>query len=310
MKRKIIKLGQATFVASLPSKWVRKFSLKQGDYLELEEKGGSLIFTSEKTKEVRSISLDFTTTNTKLARGYLETAYDLGFEEIEVIHNQVIDKYKEDAKSNTAEYIQGFVNNRFVGSEIVEQSNKRTVIKDLGGVREDSAEQVFNRTLFMLKSLAEDCLTALKENDKEKLRGAQTKFENIRKFILYYKRLISLSRMEEKEYKFRNRLAVHLNNINSGYRVIARETLNGGCTYSADALDFVEAVNKHLYSTINLCLKFNKEKALGTTEERAVIWKMLHKIRPKGKDYIVIFTLGGIIGSTSNIVRDMLGLEL
>ncbi|MBW2964344.1 hypothetical protein KY363_02695 [Candidatus Woesearchaeota archaeon] len=310
MKRKIIKLGQATFVASLPSRWIRQYSLKQGDYLELEEKGATLVFSSQQSKHLNRTTIDITTANTKLLRGYLETAYDLGFEEIELVHNPAIKEYKEDKQAITEDYIQGFVNSRFIGSEVVEQSTKRTLIKDLGGVRQDSADQVFNRTLFMIKNLAEDVLTGIKEKDTAKLKGIKTKFENIRKFVLYYNRLISLTNMDEKTYKFRNRLAVHLNSINSGYKVIARETLKGNYEYSPDAIQFFERITEHLFSTINLCLKFESEKALSLTEEREKIWKMLHEIKPKGKDYILLMPLGGILGATANTIKDELGLEL
>jgi len=43
MKRKIIKLGTATLVVSLPSKWTKKFNLKSGNDLELEEANSNLI---------------------------------------------------------------------------------------------------------------------------------------------------------------------------------------------------------------------------------------------------------------------------
>ena len=45
MQRKIIQLGNDTFVVSLPSVWVKHHKLKKGDELEVEEVGW------EKTKE-------------------------------------------------------------------------------------------------------------------------------------------------------------------------------------------------------------------------------------------------------------------
>ena len=40
MKRKIIKLGQATYVMSIPSKWIRENDLDKGDYIDVSEEEG------------------------------------------------------------------------------------------------------------------------------------------------------------------------------------------------------------------------------------------------------------------------------
>ena len=42
MKRKVIKLGRATLVASLPSRWVNANNIEPGDEIDLEERGKNL----------------------------------------------------------------------------------------------------------------------------------------------------------------------------------------------------------------------------------------------------------------------------
>ena len=37
MKRKIVKQGSATMTISLPATWIKKFNLKVGDELEIDE---------------------------------------------------------------------------------------------------------------------------------------------------------------------------------------------------------------------------------------------------------------------------------
>lgn len=311
MKRKIIQLGKATYVASLPAKWMREHGLEKGDYLEVEEEKGDLVLRTKKVRQNKITSLDFRNSNTKLAITYLETVYDLGYEQVEIVHSPFLEEYKTHKKINTPQFIQQVVNNRFIGLEIVEQSERRTLLRDLGGgIKEDSASQIINRILFLVKNSASDCLTALKNKEKGKLVLMETHFENIRKFILYYNRLLSLSKLGEDEFKFRNRLAVHLNNINSTYKVIGRETLKSRVFYSAKALGFLEKINENLFSTVSLCLKFNKEKALEITQERKKIWQMLYQLKPEQKDYLLLFTLGSILGATSNLIKDRFGLEI
>ena len=60
MKRKIIKLGPATLVISLPSKWIKQTHVKPGDEIELEEIDNNLVIKAEESKKINKIFLDFT----------------------------------------------------------------------------------------------------------------------------------------------------------------------------------------------------------------------------------------------------------
>ena len=51
MKRKVIKQGPATLMISLPSKWAKNIGLKQGDEVELIEKGNGLLISSGSVSE-------------------------------------------------------------------------------------------------------------------------------------------------------------------------------------------------------------------------------------------------------------------
>ncbi len=43
MKRKVSLHGPSTLTVSLPSKWVKKYCIKKGDELDIEEKNSTLI---------------------------------------------------------------------------------------------------------------------------------------------------------------------------------------------------------------------------------------------------------------------------
>ena len=47
MKRKIVKQGAATMTVSLPTSWIKKFDLRQGDSIDVQEIGKSLVMTTE-----------------------------------------------------------------------------------------------------------------------------------------------------------------------------------------------------------------------------------------------------------------------
>ena len=48
MKRKIVQHGCSSLTITLPFPWVRKFNLKKGDELEVEEQGHTLLVSTQK----------------------------------------------------------------------------------------------------------------------------------------------------------------------------------------------------------------------------------------------------------------------
>ena len=48
MKRKVIQLAGKTLLVSLPIKWAKKYGIKKGNEVEVEERGKSLLIATEK----------------------------------------------------------------------------------------------------------------------------------------------------------------------------------------------------------------------------------------------------------------------
>src|SRR3989338_7296591 len=116
MKRKIIRLGKTTLVASLPTKWTREFNLNRGDYLDVEERNGELILSAKKVVKETEKNLDFTkTNNTLLVMINLQEAYYAGFNTISIIHNPELEDYSTKKKIKTTKFLQQLIGDRFIG---------------------------------------------------------------------------------------------------------------------------------------------------------------------------------------------------
>ena len=86
MERKLVKQGDVTLMVSLPSKWIKHNSLKQGDAVHIEIKDdNSLNITGKGTSTVKSIELTVTKDALRTA---IASAYKAGYEEI-VLHSDV-----------------------------------------------------------------------------------------------------------------------------------------------------------------------------------------------------------------------------
>src|SRR3989338_4090083 len=131
MKRKIIRLGKTTLVASLPTKWTREFNLNRGDYLDVEERNGELILSAKKISKETEKNLDFTkVSNTMLALLILQATYNAGFDTISISHQPEIEEYRTRKKIKTSKFLQGLVREQYTGMEIIEQTEKKTIFKE------------------------------------------------------------------------------------------------------------------------------------------------------------------------------------
>ena len=301
MKRKIIKLGQATYVASLPSKWIRAHNLEKGDYLDVEEEQGDLTFRVEGRKRNKAITLDITKLDTKLAASVLETSYIVGYDPIEIIHNPEIKEYLSKSKGNklsTTEFITTIVNEKLIGSEIIEQSDKRIIIKDLGGgLNEESTDNIFRRILFLLKDISQEIMEALTNNNLERIKHLQTKVKLSKKLILYYSRLLNQSKISSSQLKIKNTILTNINFINGTFKVLLRDALTTKKPYSKESINVLSGVYKHLNHLVVLFLKFDLDKAAEFIEKRESIIASINSFEPKPQDLGVSYSLGALMGS-------------
>ncbi|MFC1723132.1 hypothetical protein ACFL0V_03255 [Nanoarchaeota archaeon] len=311
MKRKIIKLGRSTYVTSLPSVWIREHNLEKGDFVELEEQDGGLRLTAGGQKKGKKLEIDATNIQDKILDAELEMAYTLGYETIEIIHGMELKIYRHPykkkikAKTKTTAFVQDKVNTKFIGMEVVEQSDKRTVIKDLGGgVSEEQANNIFKRILFLISQQAKESVT----KEKGKLEALLPGFDNTRKFIIYYLRVLARTSMPRTEARVRTNIMTHLNSINSAYRSIVAISLAKNMP-SKNMRDVLAMVVKNIDDMKSICLDYKQEKVIKFLDQRVKTWETFEKKKLQSADLPVMFNMGGLMGAIWYIVKEFHGME-
>ncbi len=312
MKRRIIKLGQATYVTSLPSKWIRQFSLDKGDYLEVEEKGNSLILSTQKNTPVSEITLDLKKVNTRLIATLVQSVYILGYDRMVLLHDPLIHEYKTAKKVKATEFLQTLLNKRFVGAEIVEQTETKTVVMDLGGVSEQTSEQVFNRIIFLTKTLTQDCVQAIKENNSEVLSSIPTRTDNVNRFLIYYQRLIAKTRREDAlRHAVIAQMITQFKLMCGTYNHISKLALELHCHFSKKVLQLFLEVNAALHQSLTLCLAFNMNKAIEFIDGREKLWESLNaqKKNLEKNDLLLYGMFGELMFSMYSAVKYRFSFE-
>ena len=245
MKRKIIKLGTATLVVSLPSKWTKKFNLKQGDEIDVEEENSNLLLQTKKCIAAKKeITIDLTDQDEKGMEIILTHVYRRGFERIVV----------KNINENILKTIRKVVKNLLLGFEISKRTSDSCIIENLAEPTEQKGDVLLRRIFLMVKEMQNKILS-----DFEKKNYNDSDIEEIRnqtdRFTIYYRRI--LSKQAEKETTFRWELLTTLMRIDHSYHYMYKFASENKLKPDPDVISLLKELKN--YFQILYDAYFNKD---------------------------------------------------
>ncbi|MCG2717796.1 MAG: hypothetical protein L6408_03025 [Nanoarchaeota archaeon] len=196
----MIQMAGKTMVVSLPISWVKKYSLKKGEDINVEEQDNKIIISSEKSFATKKFKFNASGLHPLIRRTLLRV-YLEGYEEIEI-------KFEN---KNQFELLYNLINNELIGFEIVKKDKNHCFIKDVAQISDSEFDSILRRIFLMIKSLGEDSLNAIKEKNKKELEGLIEKDKEINKFSNFCIRL--LNKKGHKDFKKTNSYFFILNQI-------------------------------------------------------------------------------------------------
>lgn len=171
MKRNIVQQGPTTLMVSLPIKWVRKYGLKKGEQVNVEERGRELTISTEEETERTKTEIDLLNEDYTYIWRMISTAYVSGYDEIKINFD----------KLEILKIVQKIVVEYFVGFEIVEQKKDYCIVKNVSGNRVDEFDAILKRiflTLIQTSEIFRDYLGKGEDPslilDLEKINNRQT----------------------------------------------------------------------------------------------------------------------------------------
>ena len=118
MKRKIIQLAGRTYVVSLPAEWIKKYNVKKGSEVDLEESGNKVIVTTSSELVSDKVSVDLTN-SLPMTKRILGALYKSGYDEIHATFGS------EDERK----VIEEVVKDAFIGFEVSYLGKNNVVIR-------------------------------------------------------------------------------------------------------------------------------------------------------------------------------------
>jgi len=166
---------------SLPRKWALKYGIKKGDELEINEIGAKLTVETSSIPVPERVVVNFDQFSPLTAKCALDVLHKAGYGEIEISYTD-----KTVYKAISDRLLQ------LIGCDVVEQTDKKVVIKDITkGSLESEFDSLFRRTFLITVSMAKNGLNSVKKgNFSEVAEFASTESTN-NKLVNYCHRILT-----------------------------------------------------------------------------------------------------------------------
>jgi len=247
--RKIQFTGKSSYIVSLPKQWVMDLGLKQGDQIRMVRKDSSTLEiyppkfeTRSQKKEDATIEIEDEETFTIVRK--LISLYFLGYKTINV--------KPKSGRLNPSQRnaVKEAVKRMLMGSEIISDSSSGITIQVLVNLLELSVDGAIKRMIHLAKSMSNDAILAMSENNLELAQEVINTDDEVDRFGFYIIRQLKIAIQNEhmlKEMGFKNARDC------LGYRLVVKNIERTGdhaVLIANDILEFKKPVKKDIVEKI------------------------------------------------------------
>lgn len=269
-------------LVSLPSSWVKKYGVKKGEEVEVEEQDRRIIVSTSKALSISQKKLDISNLYPIINRSIIES-YKRGYDELEI-------KYDNPELFNRVQK----VIEELIGFEVVRQEKDYCIIRAVSQISVEEFDNILRRLFLVIKRMGEECLTGIKNNDKKVLSDTIGLDHNVNKFSNFCIRHIN--KIGYNDIEKNNAMFFILNNlefIGDEYKNISKIALDTKLNLSREVLKLHQQVNGLFNLYYELFYRMKKHKAIEIANLRDKIIadaSKLLKTKAKG-EYEIVFVL-------------------
>jgi len=248
--RKIQFTGKSSFIVSLPKQWVTDLGLKKGDQVRVLRQGASAlqIFplkfqTGIKQVDDATIEIGVEENPSFIIRKLI-SIYFLGFKTINLKPKSEILKPVQ----RTA--IKNAVKRMLMGAEIISDSTSGITIQVLVNLLELSVDGAFKRMIHLAKSMLNDAILAVKEENLDLAEEVINTDDEVDRFGFYIIRQLIIAIQNEHMLK-----EMGLDNVRNclGYRLVVKNIERTGdhaVVIAKDLIEFKKGIKKQILMKI------------------------------------------------------------
>lgn len=276
MKRKINLVGQNTLTVSLPSKWARKYHLKKGEEIEVVEKGRNLIINHQKESLLGEKVVDLTYVKS-FARRMIMMPYVHGYDSIKIHFKdkETLYKIKECMRF-------------FLGFELVEETPRYCVLKNIAQGIESEFLTMVNRLLYVVLTMGKDLYQAMKQSDFQALPRIKENEEVANKLNVFCRRMLNLKGSQDKrETTTAYAINCYLEAVTDAYRDICDCLSEQKTMPSKRLLEFFQKILKQFNLFLDIYRKFEPAKITAMKKIEQETLETYKQLGLNGKEMVI-----------------------
>ncbi|MBI2664829.1 hypothetical protein HYX10_05835 [Candidatus Woesearchaeota archaeon] len=303
MKRKVIQLAHKTLVVSLPSKWTKKYGIKKGAELDVEERGQQMVYASSMQTDAERIQIDASALDTQaLRRWVLASLHKSGYNEIEIT-------YKDSSVINV---IQETIRDMLIGFAVVEQGKNRCVMRIVAEEQEKEFETMLRRAFLVTKNMGESIYSYLAEGRFGQLNELLVLEKTNNQLTNFCERILNKKGYKEhKKTCFMYVVAWNLEKICDHYKDIC-VYLSANPKVSKTALEMLKFANEYFSSYYELFYRFDINELTKLNKQRNDFRKSMEKLlkTSKGADTAVLCSVNDFVTKVSDFSASFIALNI
>ncbi len=277
MKRKVVKHGTATLTISLPVQWVKKFNIKQGEELDVEERGNRIIIKPYNELSEKDIVINIENKEDFLKR-LITIPYILGYNAIKV-------KYKD---REVLTKVQETISNYFMGFEIVEQNSNYCLIKNIAKGIEEEFDVMLNRLAIITIGMLKDVYEAFKTNKLDLISESKSSEMAANKINLFCRRMLNTIGHKNKITTIVYNTACYLEELTDEIHYLSEYAVLHKVKVSKDVLSYIQDLIKQLELWYKAFNEYKPEYILDMKKIEIKLQKEGINLLDSGSKWIVI----------------------
>ena len=302
MKRKVIQIADSTQLVSLPRKWAQSHNILKGDELEVTEQGNHVIISTEKDVSAPSISIDVSQLSFKVVKWLIVALYKSGYDEIEV-------KFEN---PETTKAIQDMIS-EVLGFVIIEQTDKRCVIKNISKGIEEEFDSTLRRNFLVVLSLSKSTFDMFKDGNYRNMPDVAKLEKTNNQLTSFCHRILNTRGFKDpKKTSYVYVIIKLMEGVADKYRDICNyfaEPKNKNYKPGKRIIGIFSEANSLVETFYHLFYKFEDIKIVEITEKKKKIMEESYRIMAESKKEADIFVTNCIMGITNGIA-DTIGSYL
>ncbi|MBT3813892.1 hypothetical protein HOE37_05305 [Candidatus Woesearchaeota archaeon] len=236
MKRKVCQVGPATLMVSLPAKWTKKYNVKKGDEVTLNEKGNILELWGGNSVHVGETKVEIKKSTDSNIRAIIGNIYKKGYDKI-IFH------YEDESALREIQSVVDWL----LGIEVVSRRKKECEVRNIAMQLESEFDDILKNSFILLLELSEEIFYSLKNKEFSQLEEIHHKAKVITKYTDFCKRILNKHRNNQESMIFEYLVVWNLEKISNQYRYIYQFCSKHSVQKVSKAtLQFFEEVNKAL----------------------------------------------------------------